>query len=240
MGFFKNLFKKVKQEVDEQSNDTKQETMQLYDYEVPIDCFDIHIKRHNNITIEVDDVITIKFEPSAISNAIDAVAYYNNVKVGYLQHKEAKWLRILLGKNDFNCIVSKYDKENQELFIKIQLPYDINDKNLPLQIKLVGVTFENRQDTIKQSKVGDLLIIKHEPTQEYPNIVNVYNKRLNKSIGVLPDDSATKYIKKYKSNCEFNGVITSIFGGNYNPNYGVDIVMLKLVADINVGNILPK
>lgn len=230
MCFLKMLFRKnqqTKNQVEQQI--PKCEALPLYDFDVPIDCFDIYLKRNNDLQINIGDTINFRFEPSAISNSIDAVAYLNNIKIGYLQHKEAKWLRVLCGEKTFTCTISRFDKENFKLYVSIKLPYDNNDKNLPLKISLVGVSFNGRQKNIKFSIKGDLLTIKHEPTNNYQNTIKVYNNRLGLDIGVLPDETSTKYLKKYKENCIFSGVITSIYGGE--ANLGVDIVILKNINE---------
>lgn len=199
----------------------------VYNHIVSVDCFNTCFKRYDDLQIKIGDRLQIVFMPSAISNSLDAVICIENKKLGYLPHKEEKWLRLFYGKNENSCVVEdvKFGDEN-ELFVNIKLPYKNKDINLPLQVKLVGVTFEDRQHTLKQSVIGDILTIKHEPTTEYPNTLKVYNQRLNKCIGVVPDDTATKYIKKYKQDCNFSGVIYSLFGGNGNQNIGVDIVVL--------------
>ena len=135
----------------------------------------------------------------------------------------------MCGEKTFTCTISRFDKENFKLYVSIKLPYDNNDKNLPLKISLVGVSFNGRQKNIKFSIKGDLLTIKHEPTNNYQNTIKVYNNRLGLDIGVLPDETSTKYLKKYKENCIFSGVITSIYGGE--ANLGVDIVILKNINE---------
>lgn len=98
---------------------------------------------------------------------------------------------------------------------------------LPLITKLNGVTFNGRQDTLAASVVGDSVLIKHNPNDEYPNTVEVFNVALDASCGVIPSDNGEKLLKKYKAGCKFNGVITSIYGGGGGKNYGVDIMILS-------------
>lgn len=235
MGLF-DIFKKKPQQTKMQDTSKPQggfDNLILYPHIMSVDCFDIQYKRYSGLQIKSGDRLQISFLPSVISNAIDAVVSLNNIKLGYLPYNIGKWLRLFYGKNDNDCIVDNLILgDKNELYVNVKLPYQNNDKNLPLKTNLVGVTFENRQDILKQSIIGDILIIKHEPTTTYPNILKVYNKRLNQCIGVLPDDTAIKYVKKYKQGCMFSGVIFSLYGGNYTQNIGVDIVMLDNLKEV--------
>lgn len=239
MGLF-DIFKSKKQNNNSTPptpNTTKPkggfDNLPLYEHISGIDCFDIHSKRYNDLQIKIGDHLQVLFMPSAISNAIDAVVCFENKKLGYLPHNIGKWLRLFYSKNDNECIVDNVILgDKNELFVKINLPYKNIDKNLPLKTNLVGVTFDNRQNALNQSIIGDVVTIKHEPTAEYPNILKVYNQKLNQCVGVIPDDTATKYVKKYKQGCMFSGVIYSLYGGNYTQNIGVDIVILDNIKEV--------
>ena len=118
-------------------------------------------------------------------------------------------------------IDGKYD-----VYIDIELPFK-KDSKLPMLTKLNGVTFNNRQDALAASVVGDTVQIRHNPTAEYPNTVEVFNVALNVSVGVIPSENGEILLKKYKAGCKFDGVITSIYGGGAGRNYGVDIMILS-------------
>lgn len=221
MGWFKNLFNKTQTIESKPIEKQVSQDLALFDNIVKVYSFDIFIKRINNVDFNVGDTLTIKHLPSIVSNAIDAVVFYNNTKLGYLSHIEARILRDLYGKQDYNCVIDSFN--DNEMFVKIKLPY-IEDKILiPMVITLVGVTFNNRQHNISYCTRKDLVLVKHEPTNEYSNNIIVYDNKSKLDIGVIPDKIANKIIKKYGKNCLFYGCIKSLYG---EPNIGVDIYLL--------------
>ncbi len=187
--------------------------------------------RVEGILINAGDPCVIKFESDAImlsSNGnpiIDANCYIGEIKIGLFPY--CKQLRAVYGKADYNCRIASCDiiDGKHDIRVEIDMPF-IPDKKLPIQTKINGVTFDDRQSIIAASVVGDMLTIKHAPTAEYPNTVAVYNNALNGCIGVVPSDIAEKILKKYKDGCAFDGVITSIYGGGSGKNFGVDIMIL--------------
>lgn len=201
------------------------ENLPLFDKVVAVDCFNNYFNKYDNLHIQNGTLLKIAFEPSVVSNSIDAVVYLDNYKLGYLPYGDGKWLRLFFkDKTNFCEVVDVQMVDDVKLLVKIKTPYENLTNNLPLQIKLVGVTFENRQEYLKQSFKGDLLLIKHEPTAQYPNLIKVYNTNINQCVGVIPDITAAHLIKKFKQNCSFNGVIYSLYGAQ---TIGVDIVILN-------------
>lgn len=188
-------------------------------------------RRIADVDVKSGDDCVIRFEKSTFmatesGNAIiDASCYVNGQKIGEFPY--GKYLRAIYGSRDYNCKIASHQviDGKHEVYIDIDLPFDIGGK-LPLVTKLVGVSFENRQAYIAASVVGDALSIKHTPTDEYPNTLQVVNTAINECIGVIPSDVDAKLVKKYKSGCEFAGVVSSIYGGASGKNYGVDIVLL--------------
>ncbi len=200
----------------------------MYASTVKISAFE---HRLVDIDLQTGDNAVIKFENSNImfssnGNAvIDANVYVKGVKIGLFPY--GKYLRAIYGKNDYACKIAKINEvdDKKEIFICIDLPFIIDSK-LPLIVKCVGVTFENRQHNIGAASVGESLIIKHAPTSEYPNTLKVCTLT-GGCIGVLSSDIDAKLVKKYKNDCAFDGVISSIFGGANGKSYGVEIVILR-------------
>lgn len=85
--------------------------------------------------------------------------------------------------------------------------------SLPINTKVVGVTFEGRQQHLHNSTVGDKLIIRHAPTDEYPNTFEVENDAIGEVLGNLRSELADKLLDEYGEYCEFSGEITEITGG---------------------------
>lgn len=200
-----------------------------YNTDVKINLRENCLTEHN---IAVGDRGVVRFEKSSIftssngSAHIDGACYVNDIKVGYFPYEKS--LRLSSGTDDRSFTVSNIDADNNVVYINIDLPFVIDSK-LPYTTKLNGVTFNNRQNAIAESVVGDRLLIKHTPTDDFPHTIEVYNSVTNKSIGVLPNENAEKILKKYKDGCRFDGVITAIFGGNDGRNYGVEVMLLAKI-----------
>ena len=199
-----------------------------YPTKIKIVVFD---RRIADVDVKTGDSCIIKFEKNAFmtterGNAItDANCYVAGQKIGEFPYN--RQLRAVCGNGDYTCTIASHQVVDgkHEVYVDIDLPF-ILDGKLPLVTNLVGVTFENRQKYIAASVVGDILSIKHTPTDEYPNTMQVYNTAINECIGVISSDIDVKLIKKYKTGCEFSGVISSIYGGAGGKNFGVDIVLL--------------
>ena len=205
----------------------KRAELPKYNNNVKITVFENRIK---DIKINIGDDVLIKFEKDAIMRSsngnaiIDANCYIGDVKIGLFPY--AKSLRLINGLSDYPCKIASVDNKDDKtiIFVNVDLPFMV-DAKLPLVVNLVGTSFENRNEIIKNSNVGDCLRLVHEPTTEYPNVIKVYNTCADGCIGVIPKEIDEKLIKKYKSGCELLGVITSIYGGSNNKNYGVDIMI---------------
>ncbi|MCM1221520.1 MAG: hypothetical protein NC548_44285 [Lachnospiraceae bacterium] len=207
--------------------------LKKYPTKVKITAFD---KRIEGAGIKAGDDVTIKFEDDAVMQSsggypiVDANCYVENVKIGLFPY--GKYLRAIYGKLDYNCTVASIDviDGKYEVYVDIDLPFK-KDSKLPLSTKLNGVTFGDRQSALAASVVGDSVIIKHNPNDEYPNTVEVFNTALGVSVGVIPSENGEKLLKKYKAGCAFDGVITSIYGGGSGKNFGVDIMILSQIEE---------
>jgi len=122
---------------------------------------------------------------------------------------------------DTSASAARYDVN-----VKVKLVNNNPDLpvNLPVRTKVKGVTFEGRQEYLAESKDGDPLIIKHSPTQDYPNTVAVINDRTKKRLGNIGGDLADKLLDAFGAGCEFGGKVLEITGGDGN-NYGCNIII---------------
>ena len=84
----------------------------------------------------------------------------------------------------------------------------------PIYTKVKGVTFENRQEHLKESKDGDILIVRHAPLPEFPSAVEIVNQRTGKQLGYIGSDLAQELIDEFGEGCSFNSEITEITGGS--------------------------
>lgn len=104
----------------------------------------------------------------------------------------------------------------------------VRDVELPLYTKAVGVTFENYQECIQESKNGDTLLIKHNPSEQFPNSVDIINVRTNKSLGHIKSELAEQLLITFGQFFVLNGKIADITGGTPDrPTYGCNIQILS-------------
>lgn len=105
----------------------------------------------------------------------------------------------------------------------------ISGISFPINTKIVGVTFEGRQQHLQDSSVGDELKIRHAPTDKYPNTFEVENVEIGEVLGSLRAELADKLLDEYGDGCEFSGEITDITGGTQSkPTLGCNIVISNL------------
>ncbi len=98
------------------------------------------------------------------------------------------------------------DKPNVSLVLSI--PYDPNVKGLPIYTKVVGVTFENRQEYLKQCYIEDGLLIENNPTEEHPEAMSVTHLTTGNCIGHLKKELAKDLIAKFGQGTSFNACVT--------------------------------
>lgn len=94
---------------------------------------------------------------------------------------------------------------------------------LPMFTKAVGVTFDNCQERIQKSKIGDPLLIKHKPTDEYPNSTDIINARTRGRIGRINSDLSWSLLDAFDEGFVLDGEIADITGGGDGQNYGCNI-----------------
>lgn len=84
----------------------------------------------------------------------------------------------------------------------------------PIHTKAKGVTYENRQEHLKESEEGDILIVRHAPLPEFPNAIEIVNQRTGKQLGYIGSDLAHTLIDEFGEGCSFNSEITVLTGGS--------------------------
>lgn len=96
----------------------------------------------------------------------------------------------------------------------------------PIFTKAVGVTFDNCQKHIRESEIGDAVLIKHKPTEEYPESVDIINARTRKRIGRLKSDLAWEFLGEFDERFTLDAEIADITGGGEGQNYGCNIKII--------------
>lgn len=95
--------------------------------------------------------------------------------------------------------------------------------------KVVGVTFNNddgssRQDIIKNSKIGEDIIFKHLPTEDYPDAIGVFNKK-GQQLGHLSQGVAFEIKNEFGYNPMSVTIANITGGGDYNYGCNLHIVI---------------
>lgn len=94
---------------------------------------------------------------------------------------------------------------------------------LPMFTKAVGVTFDNCQAHIQKSTIGDAVLIKHKPTDEYPNSTDIINARTGQRLGRINSDLSWSMLDAFGDRFVLDGEIADITGGDNGQNYGCNI-----------------
>ena len=104
----------------------------------------------------------------------------------------------------------------------------VREVELPFYTKAVGVTFDDHQSCIQESQNGDALLIKHNPSEQFPNSVDIINVRTNKSLGHIKSELAEQLLITFGQFFVLNGKIADITGGTPDrPTYGCNIQILS-------------
>lgn len=121
------------------------------------------------------------------------------------------------------------DAEQEGFSVRV---LNFRDVELPLYTKVVGVTFENRQDYLSESENDDEITVKHTPSEKYPEAMSVYNSRINKMLGYIKAELAMNLLEEYGDGCAFTGHIAEVTGGD-GRTYGCNIVIESEVGNGN-------
>ena len=110
--------------------------------------------------------------------------------------------------------------------------YNRRKKNLslffPLPCIVCGVTHEDRQGALAQSKAGDKLQIVHNTQAKEKYKVYVYSVTLNRILGYLRLDVSKKLVKLFKKGFCKDGVLTArLDKSEKHPYYGCKIAVLE-------------
>lgn len=98
----------------------------------------------------------------------------------------------------------------------------IYDITLPLRTKVVGVTFENRQEYLRIAKAGDRISICHAPTDEYKEATEIIHCNTGNKLGYIKKELAERLVVEFGDYFQLEGHISEITGGD-NKNYGCNI-----------------
>ena len=159
----------------------------------------------------VGDDCTVEFD----YNKCLYMCVADGVEVGYFPEGV---IEEMAGRGQFAIKVNNIaTNTNDKYVIKvgIHLPVDSSEDsvNFPIHTKARGVTFEGRQEFLRDSKEGDALIIKHAPTPEYPDTIAIINERTGKQLGNVGADLAASLLGEFGEGCSFHGIIQEITGG---------------------------
>lgn len=102
------------------------------------------------------------------------------------------------------------DDESDDIDIDVAIK---NGVCLPLHTKAVGVSFDDRQECIKASNVGDALTIKHVPLAKFPEASIIVNDRTGKTLGSVKKELALQLLGEFGNGFVLRGTITDITGG---------------------------
>ncbi len=92
-------------------------------------------------------------------------------------------------------------------------------------IKVVGVTFENRQRVIRKLNLGDKLQFVLEPTNPYDRYAIKIVTMDGQDIGYVSKDYNQNIFLQMSLGVKFDLTISSITGGGFNSKYGVNILV---------------
>lgn len=94
--------------------------------------------------------------------------------------------------------------------------------------KLVGVTFENRQEAIAKLENNEILVLRRDPLNEYDSsAIGVYAPRLDKQIGFLNKELASTLAPAIDSGEEYLIALGSITGGDNGRSRGVNVELSR-------------
>lgn len=161
------------------------------------------------------NVITVMPDGSVVVN------FYAGGKKVYTPD-EAKTLNIEPTIGAWTDEDDESDDEDIDIAIK-------NSVSLPLHTKAIGVTFDDRQECIKTSTVGDALTIKHTPSAKFPEASVIINDRTGKTLGSVKKELSLQLLDEFGDRFVLRGTITDITGGSDGKeSVGCNIVITEV------------
>ena len=98
------------------------------------------------------------------------------------------------------------------------------DKIMAYYMKVVGVTYDNRQQLIEKLKPGDKLYFRPDPSNQYDNyavqVVNAAGEQLG---FVSKEQNRTIFENLINNNGMYDVSVSAVTGGGYGSNYGLNI-----------------
>lgn len=158
----------------------------------------------NLSAINIDDDVALDYDYEKM--LYECIVDYNTI--GYLPEKIGDKLE---GKFCIK-VTDIYENDNDKYIVEVSI-YPSCYIEFPLYTKAVGVTFDNRQECLKESKDGDELIIQHAPSDKYPQAVEIINRRTSKQLGHIKADLAKSMCEQFGDGFILYGVIDELTGG---------------------------
>lgn len=158
----------------------------------------------------------------------DADLYVCSHDVGEIGYLPEKYGNQLTGQYCIK-ITDIAENEKGKFFVEVSVYMQVEGGvSLPTFTKIVGVSFGDRQAYIKESREGDPLIIKHTPTNEYPNAAAVINARTGQMLGHTNKDFAASLLSSFGNGFALEGIIKDITGGTPDaPHLGCNIEITR-------------
>jgi len=90
--------------------------------------------------------------------------------------------------------------------------------------KIVGVTFENRQENIKKIRAGETILLIREPNNPYDENAIAVKTRSGLSLGHISRESAFELAPRLdRLGHSLEGKVLAVTGGDKGRSYGVNI-----------------
>lgn len=99
----------------------------------------------------------------------------------------------------------------------------VDSKPSELILKVAGVTYNNRQSTIKNLHLNDEIILKPEPDNQYDNNAVLVVTKHNEEIGYIPKSDNKPIFNNLINNIKYKAVVYSIPSSLFHDTLGVNI-----------------
>lgn len=178
--------------------------LSLYSANIEVDGFSNKIKQTPNLTINIGDCGYVKKDllPQIATKHASVGVFINDVLCGYLPYNVGDCVNAVA--LDYEVSVVSVDVGDEpKLIVNMDLPFVYG--KTPISAALKNEKNATEQSAIKQSKVGDILLIKYNG-----NGFGVYNQNINQYIGDVGDYTLNKIIKSFGTSKNLCGVITKL------------------------------